>query len=104
MACLLGVVTGKREIASIYNKQVCKALLCLFSPAILSFLSPPFWTGQFPPSGSPWGLVKADENPVSREPDKTRARCDHGRNDGGKEKAVEGMGDNQRFPLLRGKL
>lgn len=42
-------------------------------------------------------LVKADEKPVSREPDKTRARCDRGRNDGGKEKAEKGWGITKGF-------
>ena len=96
IAYLLGAITGKTEIASIHNKQACEALFCLTTfSSHFEFHISSFLTGQFPLSGNIWYLVKADENPVSRDLEDPRARCDSCRDDGGKEKEIEGVGGGE---------
>lgn len=47
----------------------------------------------------------ADENPVFRDRIDSRVKCDGCKDGGGREKEIKvvGGGDNQRFPLIRGK-
>lgn len=49
-----------------------------------------FLTAQFPPSGSTWYLVMADENPVFRDPEDSIAKCGGYREGGGRGKGVVG--------------